>query len=51
MAIRRLSEGTVNRIAAGEGKERSARRMSRSGGPAKATNARSISEGRATQTQ
>ena len=45
MAIRRLSEGTVNRIAAGEGKERSARRMSRSGGPAKATNALSPSEG------
>jgi hypothetical protein len=45
MAIRRLSEGTVNRIAAGEGEKRSAQRMSRSSGPAKATNARSVSVG------
>ena len=51
MAIRHLSEGTVNRIAAGEGEEWSAQRMSRSGGPAKTTNARSVSEGQATRTQ
>jgi len=46
MPIRKLSEGTINRIAAGEGEERSAQRMRRSSGPAKATNARSVSAGR-----